>query len=117
MKTLYIGDKSCLDKFQRTLTSPYIYCREWYESGKDMINHGIEFTTSMHEIAYCNDEMFFNGIRLAIKRGIIQSDNIQIKFFSGGEIHNIIIMPSGSLMTWPKGFFEEYDEFLTEILS
>ena len=63
-----------------------------------------------------------NGIRIAVKNGIIKSDQIALNFFDRSPISpdSTLITPKldkdGRLDQWPDGFFDEWEKGLAELL-
>lgn len=66
-----------------------------------------------------HSDHILNGIRLAVKQGQIQSEQVRLNYFSviedqdGMIKHDMTspeIWPDGSLSNWPDGFFDEWDK-------
>jgi predicted ATPase len=64
-----------------------------------------------------------NAIRLAVKTGELQSDDVRLHFFSRQEnvlqprVDSLRIGSDGMLPAWPEGFFDQWDRALTQLLS
>lgn len=62
-----------------------------------------------------------NGIRLAVRRGKLASDDVAIHFLGvPGTDTNSLVSPTidsdGRLDQWPAGFFDQFDLALSELL-
>lgn len=95
-----------------------------HETGNEMMEKGIELckevaesdSTTTRYISLNNGD-FFNGIRLAVKRGLIKWDEIHFNHINaGGYDEHPTINDAGRMNEWPVGFFDANDLFLTEIL-
>lgn len=81
-------------------------------------NAGIQVIVETHS------DHILNGIRISAKNSIIKPSDTQILFFdrecvSGVFNTNVFapnILEDGSLDYWPEGFFDEWDNALTELL-
>lgn len=70
-----------------------------------------------------HSDHILNGIRIAISKGILASEDSNILFFSNNYdstkkqiinyISNPIIDSKGNLSDWPDGFFDQYDQDLS----
>jgi predicted ATPase len=64
-----------------------------------------------------------NGIRLAVKNGIVDSQACQLCNFvrdtetAASYIEAPSILPNGELSTWPVGFFDEWEKSLQALLT
>ncbi|ARQ68078.1 hypothetical protein CAG99_03825 [Streptomyces marincola] len=62
-----------------------------------------------------------NGVRLAVKRGILRPDDTVIHFFrgdgSGAEVISPRVDKDGMLAQWPEGFFDEWENSLDQLLD
>ena len=74
-------------------------------------------------IVESHSDHFLNAIRVATKKGIISSDNSVIYYFDKDEnsietkITKLTISKDGKINeSWPKGFFDEYENLLDELL-
>ena len=62
-----------------------------------------------------------NGIRLAVKKGIIPNTSVRLNFVTndnnddGATILSPKIMENGRIDEWPEGFFDEYENVLAEL--
>lgn len=63
-----------------------------------------------------------NGVRVAVKEGVIPQDDASILFFvRGGKLEgNTVINPrmhrDGGIDQWPKGFFDQYEQDLDKLI-
>ncbi|MBB5646980.1 DUF3696 domain-containing protein [Pedobacter cryoconitis] len=62
-----------------------------------------------------------NGIRVAIKKQIIDNMAITINYFSKNSLNDtqleqIYLDDDGGLSAWPNGFFDEWDKLLNDLL-
>lgn len=70
-----------------------------------------------------HSDHLLNGIRLATKNSLIDSDNVEVFYFERNYETGItdIIYPSlqknGRFLKWPEGFFDEWEKALDELLS
>lgn len=70
-----------------------------------------------------HSDHILNGIRVAVKRGIIDKDNTNICYFYKDEkdaFKNKFLSPklddNGRLDVWPEGFFDEWDNALLDLI-
>ncbi len=72
-----------------------------------------------------HSDHFLNGIRLSVKSGLINSDNVYTYFLSrdndssehSAQVEKVIIEPSGRINYWPKGFFDEWENTLNALIE
>ncbi|NCC31072.1 MAG: DUF3696 domain-containing protein [Chloroflexia bacterium] len=61
-----------------------------------------------------------NGMRLAVRRGVLQTDQVSINFFRSAdgatEVTHPQIYPDGGIDPWPSGFFDQLEQDLLELL-
>lgn len=74
-------------------------------------------------IVETHSDHILNGIRLSVKRGMISSDKVELMYFDKNRENDYkheVIFPkidsNGRLDQWPKGFFDEWDNALLELL-
>ncbi|MFE1173126.1 DUF3696 domain-containing protein [Streptomyces sp. NPDC058773] len=62
-----------------------------------------------------------NGVRLAVKRGVLAPDGAVLHYFRGGTTGSEVASPridrDGLLDQWPEGFFDELENTLDELLT
>lgn len=71
-------------------------------------------------IVETHSDHLLNGIRVAVKKGLLSSKNTMIHFFSPNtSVHrnSFNIEPDGTTERWPEGFFDEWDNALTALLN
>ncbi len=81
-------------------------------------NEGVQVIVETHS------DHILNGIRISAKNSIIKPCDTQILFFSrecasgifNTNVYAPNILEDGSLDYWPEGFFDEWDNALTELL-
>lgn len=70
-----------------------------------------------------HSDHILNGIRIAVRKEILASEDSNVLFFSTkyendktqfiNHISNPIIDPNGNLSDWPEGFFDQYEQDLS----
>ena len=79
-------------------------------------NSGVQIIIETHS------DHIINGIRIAIKKGLIEHTDVIFNSFSKGNklgeniIEEILINSEGKLNKWPKGFFDQYENDMMELL-
>jgi predicted ATPase len=69
-----------------------------------------------------HSDHFLNGIRVATKKGLLKPEESQIYYFEKAKdsletvVHSLNIDNEGRIDEWPKGFFDEWDNKLNELL-
>jgi predicted ATPase len=70
-----------------------------------------------------HSDHIMNGIRIAVKEKKIQKENVQIAFFykdaERDYVHtyeSLQVNEDGKLNHWPKGFLDEWENALMELL-
>jgi len=69
-----------------------------------------------------HSDHFLNGIRVATKKGLLKPEESQIYYFEKAKdsletvVHSLNIDKEGRIDEWPKGFFDEWDNKLNELL-
>lgn len=62
-----------------------------------------------------------NGVRLAVKRGVLAPDEAVLHYFRGGSTGSEVTSPridrDGLIDQWPEGFFDEVENTLDELLA
>ncbi|MGN0334378.1 MAG: DUF3696 domain-containing protein [Lachnospiraceae bacterium] len=74
-------------------------------------------------IVETHSDHILNGIRLAVKRGCVEPQTVNLMFFNKSaenDYRHEVIFPQmdcyGRLDQWPEGFFDEWDNALLELL-
>ena len=73
-------------------------------------------------IVETHSDHVLNGIRLAVKRKLIDSGSVAFRFFQrnesgASEVSSPSCDENGLLSEWPQGFFTQWDDALMELLS
>lgn len=82
----------------------------------EMAHAGLKIILETHS------DHIINGIRIAIKKETIENENVLFNFFEQGEklgqntIREISIDKEGNLSDWPKGFFDQYENDLMDLM-
>jgi len=69
-----------------------------------------------------HSDHFLNGIRVAVKEGVIPETKVKLFFLERGTLvhETIVVSPEidslGRINLWPKGFFDEGDRLLEKLL-
>ncbi|MBF0337304.1 MAG: DUF3696 domain-containing protein [Nitrospirae bacterium] len=72
---------------------------------------GIQVITETHS------DHILNGIRVAVKRGIIDSSDVAINYFNRDyKLSHPLMDKDGRIDSWPEGFFDQMDTDLGELL-
>jgi energy-coupling factor transporter ATP-binding protein EcfA2 len=77
-------------------------------------------SSGVQVIAESHSDHLLNGIRLAVKEGLIQHDQVAIHFFGGPNLdaHGVIspsIDAAGAISDWPSGFFDQTEKDLAHL--
>ena len=68
-----------------------------------------------------HSDHILNGVRLAVKRGLISAADVVLHYFrredDGIHILSPVIGPDGMLSHWPPGFFDEWDRSIDQLLD
>ncbi|HVK56300.1 MAG TPA: DUF3696 domain-containing protein [Burkholderiales bacterium] len=73
-------------------------------------------------IVETHSDHVLNGIRLAVKDGLLQADNAKLHFFSRqpgqpSGYETPVLAPDGRLSYWPTGFFDQWERSLDRLLD
>ncbi len=68
-----------------------------------------------------HSDHIINGARVGIKSGLLAPDKTDIYFFSKSQdevstVETLKVHANGRLSNWPKGFFDEWDNMLDQLL-
>lgn len=79
-------------------------------------------TAGVQVIVETHSDHVLNGIRLAVKRGLLRATDAAFHFFNraesgAAELRSPTISPDGMLSDWPNGFFTQWDDTLVQLLS
>jgi predicted ATPase len=121
------GDFAIANKSQNGPINDVMIYGQRTETGAQMVQRGLEVAVALvaskqpeQVKIFTNSELFFYGIRLALKRKLITPDQIDFLMFNE---HNplagvrVIATDAGRFLDWPKGFFDGFDEALNEMLD
>ncbi|MCI0690959.1 DUF3696 domain-containing protein [candidate division KSB1 bacterium] len=78
--------------------------------------------TGVQVIVETYSDHILNGMRLAVKRKLLQADDVSIQFFIRGEKEaaNQVLAPKvdadGRIDLWPEGFFDQIEKDLLELV-
>ena len=70
-----------------------------------------------------HSDHFLNGLRLAVKNGLLASDKVAVHYFSRDvltgfvDVQSPAILENGRMSGWPKGFFDQWDNAIDQLLS
>ena len=79
-------------------------------------NSGVQIIIETHS------DHIINGVRIAVKKGLISNESIIFNSFSKGallgenSVEEIHIDENGKLNRWPDGFFDQYENDMMELL-
>ncbi len=73
-------------------------------------------------IVETHSDHVLNGIRLAVKKGVIAHDAVSIHFFgqrgtTRAQVMSSMIDPNGTIDYWPEGFFDQFDKDTSELID
>jgi len=80
---------------------------------------------SLLSLLETHSDHFLNGIRRSVKLNLIEADNVCAYFLSRDvdnpehavQVEKVTIEPSGRIKYWPKGFFDEWEKSLNELIE
>lgn len=68
-----------------------------------------------------HSDHLMNGIRVAVKEGVLLPDDVQFLYLRRADGHSIVETPiidaNGRLSFWPEGFFDESERTLAALIS
>ena len=71
--------------------------------------------------AETHSDHFIDGVRIAVRDGLIQPDEVAIHYFERADGRTAVtsprIDPEGRLSSWPEGFFDQHEENLARLLA
>lgn len=75
-------------------------------------------------IVETHSDHFLNGLRIAVKRGVLPAEQVRLFYFQKDSEHGYrhtvtspVIYSDGQLDHWPKGFMDEWENMLLELLQ
>ena len=62
-----------------------------------------------------HSDHILNGVRRAVKEGILSADQVAIHFFrprsdNGSQVVSPVLDSTGNIDAWPDGFFDQFDK-------
>lgn len=72
-------------------------------------------------IVETHSDHVLNGTRLNVKEGVVDHDDVRLKYFSKGEdpqaiVEDIRVDPDGRMEKWPEGFFDQWEKALDRLI-
>ena len=78
-------------------------------------------TAGVQVFVETHSDHFVDGVRIAVRDGLIPADDAAIHYFERQEGRAVVSSPSvdadGRLSHWPAGFFDQHDENLAKLLA
>ena len=72
-------------------------------------------------IAETHSDHFIDGVRIAVRDGLIRPDDVAIHYFERARGKTVVSSPQvdadGRLSSWPVGFFDQHEENLARLLA
>lgn len=72
-------------------------------------------------IAETHSDHFMNGVRIAVRNGLVQPNQIAFHHFDRVNDRTVVSSPEvnadGRLSSWPPGFFDQHEENLAKLLA
>ncbi|MCY4585108.1 MAG: DUF3696 domain-containing protein [Bryobacterales bacterium] len=89
-----------------------------HPAGQAMMGHFMAEVASagVQVVIETHSDHVMNGIRRAVKEGLLASDDAALHFFrsrttdAGPQVESPTINPEGDIDAWPKGFFDQFDK-------
>lgn len=98
-----------------------------HPSGQSKIGHlcALAANSGIQVILESHSDHVINGLRIAVKNKKIDNENVSVYFLNRNNdnnehstnINEIIIDEHGKMSDWPKGFMDEYDNQLDDLIS
>ncbi|MFF5531960.1 DUF3696 domain-containing protein [Streptomyces cinerochromogenes] len=77
--------------------------------------------TGAQLIVETHSDHVLNGVRIAVKQGVLQPQDTVVHYFSGNGAGTEVVTPridkDGMLEQWPEGFFDEWENSLDQLLD
>jgi predicted ATPase len=77
--------------------------------------------TGAQLIVETHSDHVLNGVRIAVKQGVLQPEDTVVHYFSGNGAGAEVVTPridkDGMLEQWPEGFFDEWEHSLDQLLD
>ena len=72
-------------------------------------------------MAETHSDHFIDGVRIAVRDGLMQPDDVAIHYFERHDGKTVVTSPQvdsdGRLSSWPAGFFDQHEENLARLLA
>lgn len=83
-----------------------------------MLRHAAAWSRGGCDVLTTNEHVV-NGIRLAVKRGILTPDDVDILWYPEGSIANVEVRVdvNGALSEYPNGFMDTWNDVLLELMT
>lgn len=114
----YIGDNS--EKAMVIIENPEAHL---HPSAQSKLGYFLALMSRNTQIMIeTHSEHIINGIRISVKNKLITRSNVLFNFFEQGDkigqntIRQIDIDNEGNLSDWPKGFFDQYENDLMDLM-
>ncbi|MER6709861.1 DUF3696 domain-containing protein [Streptomyces sp. NPDC000877] len=77
--------------------------------------------TGAQLIVETHSDHVLNGVRIAVKQGVLQPEDTVVHYFQGNGAGTEVVTPridkDGMLQQWPEGFFDEWENSLDQLLD
>ncbi|CAL9421527.1 hypothetical protein SUDANB60_01842 [Streptomyces sp. enrichment culture] len=77
--------------------------------------------TGAQLIVETHSDHVLNGVRIAVKQGVLQPEDAVVHYFQGNGAGTQVVTPridkDGMLQEWPEGFFDEWENSLDQLLD
>jgi predicted ATPase len=77
--------------------------------------------TGAQLIVETHSDHVLNGVRIAVKRGVLRPQDAVVHYFRGNGAGTEVVTPridkDGMLEQWPEGFFDEWENSLDQLLD
>lgn len=115
---LHCGDHKIA---QHWIKAPYMVLTQGVETGHEMMAKAINLAKSLKDLdinLFSNNDHILNGLRLALKAGDIEPDQLQVLFHRPeAEPRWVLFDKNGTGDYWPQGFFDAWDDALSSLLD
>ena len=78
-------------------------------------------TTGVQVIVETHSDHFLDGVRIAVRDGLITPEQIAIHYFERADNSVRVMSPEidsdGRLSDWPAGFFDQHEDNLVRLLA
>lgn len=78
-------------------------------------------STGAQLIVETHSDHVLNGVRIAVKQGVLQPEDTVVHYFQGNGAGTEVVTPridkDGMLQQWPEGFFDEWENSLDQLLD